>query len=157
MKSKCTNKDLPFGLGGEKIWRGVFCVTMFEYIGLQDDPWSLSVDLVEDMWDLVLSHLQYEIKSTGPVYYVVSYGFFWLHPSCFDKILRSRSAFANGAGSSREELRLSSRIILSPLLSWWTGNHRRRRLLHMQFTCWRRPNTAIASYMPTRSSRSVFQ
>lgn len=71
-RSKYSNKDLPFNLSGDKSWRSVFCVTMFEYIGLQDDPWALSVELVEDVWQIVFPDLKYEIVSSGPVYYIVS-------------------------------------------------------------------------------------
>lgn len=63
--SKYTNADLPFSLGNNKTWRNVFCDTVFEYMGTLKNPFDIEKGYIQDVWDVVYPHLDYEIKSAG--------------------------------------------------------------------------------------------
>lgn len=75
-KSKFTNADLPFGLassrGQSKNWRNTFCHTMFEFMGVLDDPWNLEDCDVQVVWNIVYPELPHTIVNTEAVYAVVS-------------------------------------------------------------------------------------
>ncbi|KLO08864.1 hypothetical protein SCHPADRAFT_944092 [Schizopora paradoxa] len=71
--SKYTNADLPFDLGGKRKadWRNVFCTTFFEFIGTVEDPWNIAVGHIQQVWDIALPDLPYEVQGTGAVYSIV--------------------------------------------------------------------------------------
>lgn len=108
-KSKFTNADLPLALGNDKRWQNVFCHTMFEYMGILDDPWSLEVEFIRDVWQIVFPDLEHDIKAGEAVFYVVSHHYICSHlTNCSTGIATSvRMAWkvcAGGFGYSEDAL-----------------------------------------------------